>query len=134
MTAMVKKTGRLQITAKNGRRYEFDLIINNNSLKTVAQTSDSESRDCHRYRKDKLQSHNNAPIEEPPNEPKKPPVKEPGEPPAPPPPPSHPPVQEPPNKPDEPPVKEPPPKDPDRRPPQKPPIKSGLDKENLKMI
>jgi hypothetical protein len=125
MPSKAKKIGRLRIAAKNGRQYEFELIICDRRFAVEAQSADCEAHDCRRLRKAEPRAQDRPPVKEPPNEPQKPPVEEPGKPPAPPPPRKKPPVKEPPNEPDEPPIEEPPPKDPDREPPQKPPIRAG---------
>jgi hypothetical protein len=130
MAAKVIKIGCLQMAAKNGRRYEFELMITGENSETAGPSSEYYPPDCRRSPKVELQSQNVSPVEEPPNAPKKAPVKEPPpedpqrEPPPKPPPPDGPPVEEPPNEPGQPPVREPPPKDPDREPPQKPPVRA----------
>lgn len=126
MPSKAKKIGRLRIATKNGRRYEFKVIICDGRIAVEAQSEDCDAQDCRRPRKAETRAQDRPPVKEPPNRPRKPPVEEPGKPPAPPPPRKKPPVKEPPNEPDEPPIEEPPPKDPDREPPQKPPIRAGL--------
>jgi len=130
MAAKVRRIGYLQLVAKNGRRYEYGMIVEGQYLKTDVSFPACEVRHDRRSPQDPLHSQDKPPVEEPPNVPKKAPVKEPPPedpqrepPPKPPPPPDGPPVEEPPNEPGQPPVREPPPKDPDREPPQKPPLK-----------
>ena len=130
MAVKAKKLGYLQLKAKDGSRYELELIINDECLGAAERSSKGENRERRRPYKNKPQFQNTPPVEEPPNEPREPPVKEPPpedpdrEPPRKPPP-GGPPVEEPPGEPGKPPVKEPPPEDPDREPPRKPPVRAA---------
>jgi hypothetical protein len=134
MTAKIIKIGYLQLVTKNGRRCEFELIVEGENLNSAAR----EGRDDDGSSITTLHTQDNPPVEEPPNAPKKAPVKEPPpevperEPPTkPPPPPNDTPIEEPPNEPAQPPVKKPPPKDPDRESP-KPPVRAGSQDQSVK--
>lgn len=137
MAAKAYKLGYLQLKAKDGRRYDLELIIAGECSGAVERSSKGENRERRRTRKDRPQFQNTPPIEEPPNEPGRPPVKEPPpedpdrEPPQKPPP-GGPPVEEPPNEPGGPPVKEPPPEDPNCEPPQKPPVRAAPENRRRK--
>jgi hypothetical protein len=106
MTVKILKIGYLQLMTKNGRRCEFELIVEGENLNTAVR----EGRDDDRPPIATLHAQDNPPVEEPPNAPKKAPIKEP---------------------PPEDPEREPPPKDPDREPP-KPPVRAGSQDQSVK--
>ena len=136
MAAKTKKFGYLQLKAKDGRRYELELIIADECLEAAEGSSQGGIHDHQPPNSGNPQFQNFPPVEEPPNEPGKPPVKEPPpedpdrEPPQQPP--GGPPVKEPPNEPGRTPVKEPPPEDPNREPPQKPPVRAATENRRRK--
>jgi hypothetical protein len=95
MAAKAKKFGYLKLSAKDGRRYELELIIADECLRAAERSPRGGIRERQRPCKNKPRFQNTPPVEEPPNEPGKPPVKE------------------------------PPPEDPDREPPRKPPVRAA---------
>ena len=102
MAAKTKKFGYLQLKAKDGRRYELELIIADECLEAAEGSSQGGIHDHQPPNSGNPQFQNFPPVEEPPNEPGKQPVKE------------------------------PPPEDPEREPPQKPPVRAATENRRRK--